>query len=195
MTHFMEEKLKILESYIAELNAAVKENDIASAERLQTEVIAVYDSEIESLRNELDNYNVAKHWGGNTAVDFIGDARLLSAKLTNYRLNLASGLFRHLKDSDGTVNVTQQVSQDMTNTVTVSLEQTIKNINDLPSSELSEQDKEILSGKLASISVESDKQKRWEKAGNVLKWIADKGVEVGIAALPYITKALEGGVV
>jgi len=193
MTHFMEEKLKMLDKYIKELNTAVEEKNTANAERLQTEVIAVYESEIESLRNELDNYNVAKHWGGNTSVDYIGDARLLSAKLVNYKLNLASGLYRHFKDADGTVNVTQQVSQDVTNTVTLSLEQTIKNINELPSSELSDQDKEILNGKLASISVESDKQKRWEKVGNALKWIAEKGIEVGTTALPYIVKALEAG--
>ena len=189
----MEEKLKVLDNYISELNNAVREKDTTKAKLLQTEIIAVYDSEIDSLKNELDNYNVAKHFGGNTPVDYIGDARLLSAKLLNYKLNLASGLYRHFKDAEGTVNVTQQVSQDVTNTVTVSLEQTIKCINELPSSELSDQDKEILNGKLASISVESDKQKRWEKAGNALKWIAEKGIQVGIAALPHIIKSLEAG--
>lgn len=193
MTRFMEEKLKMLDNYINELNTAVEKNNTADAKRLQTEVIAVYDSEIESLKNNLDNYNLAVHWGSNTPVDYIGDARLLSAKLLNYKLNLASGLYRHFKDADGTVNVTQQVSQDVTNTVTVSLEQTIKNINELPSSELSDQDKEILNGKLASISIENDKQKRWEKVGNVLKWIAEKGIQVGTVALPYIVKALEAG--
>lgn len=193
MTHFMEEKLKMLDKYINELNVAVEEKNTANAKRLQTEVIAVYELEIESLRNELDNYNVAKHWNGNTPVDYIGDARLLSAKLANYKLNLASGLYRHFKDTDGTVNVTQQVSQDVTTSVTISLEQTVKNINELPSSELSDQDKEILNGKLASISVEGDRQKRWDKVGNVLKWIAEKGIEVGTVALPYIVKALEAG--
>lgn len=193
MTNFMVEKLKMLDNYINELNAAVEKNNTANAKRLQTEVIAVYDSEIASLKNGLDNYSELNHWGRNTPVDYIGDARLLSAKLYNYKLNLASGLYRHFKDADGTVNVTQQVSQDVTNTVTVSLEQTIKNINELSSSELSDQDKEILNGKLASISVESDKQKRWDKVRSTLKWIAEKGIEVGTAALPYIIKALEAG--
>lgn len=193
MTNNMEEKLKMLDNYINELNTAVEENNTENAKRLQTEVIAVYDSEIASLKNKLDNYDTIGHWCGNTPVDYIGDARLLSAKLNNYKLNLASGLYLHLKDADGTVNVTQQVSQDVTNTVTVSLEQTIKNINELSSSELSDQDKEILNGKLASISVENDKQKRWDKVGSVLKWIAEKGIEVGTAALPYIIKSLEAG--
>lgn len=193
MTHFMEEKLKMLDKYINELNTSVEEKNTANAKRLQTEVIAVYDSEIESLKNGLDSYNIAKSWGRNMTVDYIGDARLLSAKLANYKLNLASGLYRYFRDTDGTVNVTQQVSQDVTNTVTVSLKQTIKNINELPSYELSDQDKEILNGKLASISSENDKQKRWDKVGSVLKWIAEKGIEVGTVALPYIVKALEAG--
>ena len=193
MSNSMEEKLRLLDKYINELNTAAEEKNIKNADKLQTEVIAVYDSEIESLRNGLDNYNLAKHWGGNSPVDYIGDARLLAAKLLNYKVNLSSGLYRHFKDADGTVNVTQQVSQDVTNTVTVTLEQTIKNINELPSSELSDEDKEILNGKLASISVESNKKKRWEKVGNVLKWISEKGIEVGTAALPYIIKALESG--
>lgn len=193
MTHYMEEKLKMLDAYINELNSAVQEKNIQNAKRLQTEVIAVYGSEIESLTSELDNYNVAKHWSGGTPVDYIGDARLLSAKLANYKINLASGLYRHFKDSDGAVNVTQQVSQDVTTTVTLTLEQTIKIVNELPSTALSDQDKEILNGKIASISIENDKQKRWEKVGNTLKWIAEKGIEVGTAALPYIVKALEAG--
>lgn len=193
MTYAMEEKLKMIDKYIMELNTAVQENNTVDAKKLQKEIIAVYNSEIELLKDGLDNYNMANIWGGDSPVDYIGDARVLSAKLTNYKINLTSGLYRRLKDSNGTVNVTQQVRQDMTNTVTVSLEQTIKNINELPASELSDQDKEILNGKLASISAENDKQKRWEKVGNTLKWLAEKGIEVGVVALPYIVKALEGG--
>lgn len=193
MIHFMEEKLQVLDNYISELNNAVREKDSAKAKVLQKEIVAVYGSEIESLTNNLDNYNIAAHWNGNTPVDYVGDARLLSAKLLNYKINLASGLYRHFKGPDGTVNITQQVSQDVANTVTISLEQTIKGINELPPSALSDQDKEILNGKLSSLSIESDKQKRWEKVGNTLKWIAEKGIEVGTAALPYIVKALEAG--
>ena len=38
-----------------------------------------------------------------------------------------------------------------------------------------------------------DKKTRWEKVQDTLKWIAEKGIEIGVAALPYIAKALEGG--
>lgn len=190
MTHAMEEKINMLNEYINKLDAAISEKNMTDAKRLQKEIIAVYEREIENLRGELDNYKFGDY---NSPVDYIGDASLLKAKLMNYKINLTSGLYAKFHSQDGAVNVTQTVSQDVTNTITITLEQTIKLINDLPSSELSDQDKEILSGKLASISVEKDKHKRWAQVGNALKWIAEKGLQVGTAALPYIVKALETG--
>lgn len=190
MTNFMEEKLKTLDEYIEELEKAIKDDDRKKAKDLQTEIIAVYESEIKLLKSELDNYSI-RHLGGNTSVDYIGDARLLKRKLQNYKQNLASGLYNPFQQSDGAVTVTQQVNQDVTASIALTLEQTISNIQELPASALSDEDKEILTGKLATISAEKNKEKRWEKIGNTLKWIAEKGIEVGIAALPYITKALE----
>ena len=91
MTHFMEEKIKVLEGYICALDDAITKKDVGKAKELQTEIIAVYEPEIESLKSELDNYSFT-HYGANTPVDYIGDAKLLRAKLQNYKLNLASGL-------------------------------------------------------------------------------------------------------
>ena len=192
MTHFMEEKIKIIDEYIGRLNDAIEGNDREKAKKLQTEIIAVYEPEIDSLKSELDNYNFA-HFGTNTPVDYVGDAKLLKAKLQNYKLNLASGLYKPFQGADGagTVTVTQHVNQDVCTEVVITLDQVISNIQDLPETELSAEDKDILSGKIAAISSEKDKEKRWEKVSGTLKWIAEKGIQVGIAALPYIAKALE----
>ena len=191
MTHFMEEKLQMLESYITKLDTAVSENDIAKARALQREVIAVYDPEIESLRGGLDSQSISHSFKNSPPVDYIGDAILLRVKLQNYRLNLASGICKPFQNSDGAVTVTQHVNQDVSTSVIVNLEQAIHNIQELPESVLSSEDKEILSGKIASISAEKDKEKRWGKVCSALKWIAEKGIQVGIAALPYIAKTLE----
>ena len=94
-------------------------------------------------------------------------------------------------DGAGTVTVTQHVNQDVCTEVVITLDQVISSIQDLPATELSAEDKDILSGKIAAISSEKDKEKRWEKVSGTLKWIAEKGIQVGIAALPYIAKALE----
>ena len=40
---------------------------------------------------------------------------------------------------------------------------------------------------------EKDKTTKWEKAKEILKWIADKSVDVGIAALPYIWEIIKAG--
>ena len=190
MTHFMEEKTKILEGYICALDDAITKSDEGKAKELQTEIIAVYEPEIPSLKDELDNYSF-EHAYTHTRVDYIGDAKLLKAKLQNYKLNLVTGLYRPFQDADGAVTVTQHVSQDVSTSVIVNLEQVIHNIQELPESVLSSEEKEILSGKIVSISAEKDKEKRWGKVCSALKWITEKGIQVGIAALPYIAKALE----
>lgn len=189
MLNYLDAKLEMLDNYIEALNNVVQNNDVKEAKRLQREIIGVYKSEIDSLIINLDNYKVRS-----SPADFIGDARLLAAKLLNYKLNLASGLYKQFKDGDGVVSVTQHVNQEMANSVTVSFEQTIKTINELPSSKLSDEDKEILLGKLASISAEKNREQRWKLVGSALKWIADKGIDVGIAALPYLLNKLEAGV-
>ena len=190
MTHFMEEKIKIIDEYIGRLNDAIEGNDREKAKKLQTEIIAVYEPEIDSLKSELDNYNFA-HFGTNTPVDYVGDAKLLKAKLQNYKLNLASGLYKPFQSAEGAVTVTQHVNQDVNATLVVTFEQVIHNIQQLPDSVLSDEEKEVLSGKIAAISAEKDKEKRWGKVCSALKWIAEKGIQVGIAALPYIGKTLE----
>ena len=60
MTHFMEEKIKILEDYICMLEDAMTKKDVGKAKELQTEIIAVYEPEIDSLKSELDNYSFTR---------------------------------------------------------------------------------------------------------------------------------------
>ena len=63
------------------------------------------------------------------------------------------------------------------------------------SGELSEDDKDVLFGKLYAIEMDqkrgAKKSELWGKIGNTLKWLGDKSVQVGIAALPYIIAALQ----
>lgn len=72
--------------------------------------------------------------------------------------------------------------------INISFEQarnTIENMTALPDSEV----EEILSkiDELEKIVQSGDrKTKKWEKAKGIVKWIADKGVDVGIALLPLL---------
>ena len=49
----MEEKIKMIDQYISQLDDAINNNDSVYAEALQTEIIAVYESEIDGIRNGL----------------------------------------------------------------------------------------------------------------------------------------------
>lgn len=181
-------KIEMLEYYIHWADEIVAANDIAAAKSFQNEVIAVYDSEIQNIRGQLDNYPTV-FINGRT-VDYIGDVRLLKAKLMNYRNNLQSGLYKELLPGGGT-NIS--VNQEVNSTISISLEQVIETVQQIPDKDLTAEDKEILIGKLASMADAKDKTSKWEKAKGILKWLGDKGVQVGIAALPYIAQALQAG--
>ena len=187
----MEEKIKIIDKYISNLIEAINRKDCNYAKALQKKIIAVYLSEIDSLKSGLDNYRHT-YIDGSREVDYIGDAEILKEKLQNHRLNIISGFYELNQWTKGAVNVIQHVNQDINTTVVVNYEQTINNIQELSSSELSDEDKKVLYNLLESISTERDKEKRWEKISSTLKWIADKGIQIGIATLPYISKVLEG---
>lgn len=189
------EKEKLIDSYIARCDGTT---DRLEANKLQDEIIGVFGNEIPNIGVSLDrgSYGVGKF----VPVDYCGNIKLLKAKLVNHKINIKQGNTfvnndsgKGAKNGQASVVVQQYNNQSMSSNVSVSitLEQTIENINQLPESALSSDDKELLAGKLAQISVEKEPESRWEKAKGALKWIAEKGIEVGIAALPYIVEALK----
>lgn len=185
----MEEKIKFLEKYIAKLQEVIDSKDITAAHHLQVEVIAIFENEIDNIYRMLDNYSPLFD---SKPIDYLGNAEILKGKLINYKLNLQSGLCFTKNDKSG-VTVTQQVTQQVQNDIKLSFEQTISQVQEIPDNSLSNEEKDILRGKLTAIEMSKDKKSRWEKVQDTLKWIAEKGIEVGVAALPYIAKALGGG--
>lgn len=84
--------------------------------------------------------------------------------------------------------------QNQSVNITISLEQTLSLIDEIPENKLSADDKEALREKLYSLEgVKStkDKTKIWEKAKEVLKFLADKGADAAIAALPLVGRACQ----
>lgn len=189
MNAAMAEKIRMIDDYIQKLDNAIKAKDSNLAKQIQHEVIAVYENEILEIRKGLNAYSVSNFYS-KCSPNYISDAEVLKAKLNNYKLNLAAWLVKPFNDGSGSVQVTQTVQQDVKNTIAITLEQIITNVNSLPSSILSDEDKEILCGKLATLSAEKSKESKWEKAKGILKWMADKSVDVGIATLPFIIQAL-----
>lgn len=118
------------------------------------------------------------------------DDKIEENEKINNKLNLQSGLCFPEHSQRG-VNVTQQVTQNVQNDIKMSFKQVISQIQKMPQNKISDEDKDILCGKLIAIEMSNNKQSRWEKIQDTLKWIAEKGIEVCIATLPYIVKAIE----
>ena len=186
----MDEKIQKIDEYIEKLNYAIESNNESEAGQLRREIIAVYEHEIEGIRNGLDAYSADRALVSRPYND-VRDARLLRAKLENYKLNLKTGLHTVLRGNDSFVNVIQNNQQEMHSNITITLQQTIFDINSLPENILSNEEKEILCGKLATLSAEKNSKSRWEKAQGILKWIADKSIELGKVALPYVLQAIQ----
>lgn len=191
MANGMEEKIRTIDSYIQKLDDSIKNRNSTHALRLENEIVAVYEGEIPNLKGGLDRYGPSSLYSVGHSINYLGDAKLLRAKLHNYKQNLLAGLLVNAQNGNGGITVNQQVHQETKVSVEVSLENTIEAINGLPADILNAADKEVLAGKLATMQSAKDKNKRWEKAADILKWIADKGIEVGTAALPYIAHAIQ----
>ena len=189
MTHTMEEKIQMLDDYISQLDESVANKNEVEAEQLRYEIIAVYENEVDGLRRGLDAYSPDRELVSRP-YDNISDAKILCAKLKNYKFNLKSGLYKVSQGIDNSVNVIQTTNQEMQSSISITLDQVTYDINSLSGSVLSKEEKEILCGKLATLSAEKNEKSRWEKAQEILKWVADKSVELGKVALPYVLQAI-----
>ena len=186
----MDKKIQKIDEYIEKLDYVIEINNESEAGQLRREIIAVYEHEIKGIRNGLDAYSADRALVSRPYND-VRDARLLRAKLDNYKINLKTGLHTVLRGNDSSVNVIQNNQQEMHSSITITLQQTISDINSLPENILSNEEKEILCGKLATLSAEKNSKSRWEKAQGILKWIADKSIELGKVALPYVLQAIQ----
>lgn len=86
------------------------------------------------------------------------------------------------------VNITN--SNENNNTISISFDkarETVYAMTSLPEKEIEEIQKQIDEIEKIVNSTES-KSKKWSKAKEIVKWIADKGVDVGIALLPLLLK-------
>jgi len=86
------------------------------------------------------------------------------------------------------VNITN--SNENNNTISVTFDSVREKVNgmtSLPDEDIEEIQKRI--NELEEIVNSKDsKSKKWSKAKEVIRWVADKGVDVGIALLPLILK-------
>lgn len=190
------QKVSILENYIGECTDAIDKRNVERAKHLQKELLGVYNSEIKNMTSQLSNYNSF----GSGNVDFIGDLIILRAMLHNYKANIEENErlinyeLEKLKLQQAITTITNQNSNNIStnvsseNIINVTFEQALKNITNLDN-KLNDNEKDELEDKISSLKIAAeskDKTKILNKIGNILKFIAEKGIEVGIAVLPYL---------
>ena len=187
----MNSKIELIDEYIAKCDSCSKKD----SEKFVQECISLFKNEISNITDGLDIYNHEHMFDVLSSqtrnVDCLDDVRLLKKKFLNYKASLEYDLEKSKNINSQTVNVNQSQNQSNQTSISISFEQTISAIEAIPNDKLPQDEKELLVGKLTKLNTEKDKSKLWEKTQSVLKWIAEKGFEVGIAALPYIAEALK----
>ena len=182
-------KVEFINKYITRCDAV--ENQV-QAEKLQQEIIGVFLSDIPNLTDGLDRNRFRPN-----EADYIKNVKILKQKLKYYILcgdcEIENTQETKGEGSSVVVNVDNRSvnTQNMINTVQISIGSVMEQIDALPEHIITSEEKNALYGLLSRVESAPDKPSRWEKIKNALKWIADKGIEVGIAALPYIVDALK----
>lgn len=194
-------KIDTLNNYIFQCEKCIEENNLKRAEELQDEIIGVYSKEIQNIYDNLDNYAPYATVLGAPArqVDFIGDIKKIKSKLINYRDNFELEMMKNsskaVQNKQPYINISNvndnnnNSSANASSSINFTVEQAINNIQSLPDDVLTSEEKEILEDKLSAIEMalkKKDKEKISSKIGSALKFVAEKGVEVGIAVLPYL---------
>lgn len=179
-------KTSIIGSYISRCKKVLEDKDIEAAKELEDEIVSVYYAEIKELTTGLDNY---AGLGYPREINFLKDIKLLKAKLENYRSDLKRTPMEKVSTKNTTVNINNSSSTSINNEISITLEQTMKNINDIPSNILTDDEKQELEDKLASLQLavdSKDKEKIGTKLLNVLKFVINKGPETYTAIADFI---------
>lgn len=195
------DKIEFISFYIDKCDEIIKSGNVREADELQDEIIGVFEPEIGNIRGQLDNYS--GYYSSNHQVDFIGDLKLLKQKLTNYVMNIKEEANKRqyalelARLNQPVVTANAEAVQEQVTTITtnidISISRIITQLDEIEDNKLSKEDKEVLKEyaySLEGIRATKDKSKFWDRSKEVLKFIADKGVDVAIAMLPYIISGL-----
>lgn len=101
--------------------------------------------------------------------------------------------FRKLKLAEAqkaSLSMMQSTQATLQANITVDISTTVEQIDALPETSLSDDDKTLLKGMIADLT-DKDKQKRETKLQKLMGWLSDKGTDVFIAAMPYIVQIIK----
>ena len=185
-------KISFIQSFVDRIDAAIAANDVDGAKRLQSEIVSTFASDIPCITSELDShagyhsYN-RLHGKEDSPVKYVEDLGILRNRLVKLQLDIKEPT----KEAPSTPLISLTQVQNQTTNIQIDFDITVSAVEKIPDSSLSQEDKDALLGKLASLKGCSDKKTRWDKCKGILKWLADKSADAAIAVLPYLVSILK----
>ena len=184
-----ERQNKVIIADIKKIDEVIDSSEEENLIRIHREIDGKYGAYVPDWDNGM--YGYAPKFGFNYELigvsSLIHNLELMKAKLEGYTLGLEKPTQKSYSPSNS-VNV--NVSNTNEVNVTVSFEQARQQIEDMTS--LTDKETEEILAKITEleeiINSKEKKKTKWEKAKDVLVWLADKSFDVGMALLPLLLK-------
>lgn len=186
-------KIELINNYIKRCDDIISSQDFDAAKFLFLEMYSIFSKELPNWWDGLQsNYGRAiTEWEYRNPF-WLQDMPIIKAKLLNYIATLES----QVTYGKPLINIVNNNTANAATQNTINFETEIKiaqnKISEMDS--LSEQDTQEALKKLDELfkivkSVEPRKSK-WNKIGSVLKWLADKSVELAVAFSPALMQVI-----
>ena len=163
----------------------------------------VKDDELKAVYDSID-YVYANARGYDSYTDGLASYSYGSSNRNDFndeQTQLRIDKLKHFRDEElrklkiaeaqgASVSLVQKTTASATSNVQVTLEATFEQIDKLPETTLSDDEKTLLKGMIGDLNTK-DKSKRGSKLDKLLSWLAGKGTDVFIAAMPYIVQLIK----
>lgn len=143
-------------------------------------MVRVYEVDIKNFAVGLSGYGF-----GSEEEDLIGDLELILGHLKHYRAKIA---LESVSGNMNTVNVQANAVNQNSVTNVLTITQVAEQVQSIPESVLDDDLKKELKCLLLDLETVKNKPKKEAESRiqKILAWMSDKGVDVAIAAFPYI---------
>lgn len=180
-----EEDLKSLKEAISD--SSNRETCEIAKQQLYKDVTAKYDAYIPQFSDGLYGYvENCKFYDELSGAELFHDLNQIYNKMLSFKALGYSSLKEWIPQNVPMIQITNTNQNKVDINISFdTVRREIENMSALPDAEI----REILSriDELEAIVKSSERRsKKWENAKEIIKWIADKGVDVGIALLPLL---------
>lgn len=180
-----EEDLKSLKEAISD--SSNRETFEIAKQQLYKDVTAKYDAYVPQFSDGLYGYEENyKFYDELSGTELFHDLNQIYNKMLSFKTLGYPSLKETIPQSIPMVQITNKNENKVDINISFSdVRKEIENMSALPDAEIEEILNKI--SELETIIKSSErKSKKWENAKGIVKWIADKGVDVGIALLPLL---------